>query len=593
LVGKVEIELSGIASSVYEILEAEKEITRLQHLEHLGVLQGLFPGMKNTRWDYTVLILHIARSGKLEGTSSLKRLKGVELTGRDMLEVMALIANIGHVPGTFAIEKGIARAIHTNNNLFEDLRKASGLDGQLNISQIDYLSLNKLLCLLKLQDLRGKVESNKKKIIEVAYDLAKDIFTNEPRTEHRKRILFYFNQFRRIAYQYLDSFYIDLPLKLELAKFISDLPKITSPNKSELNYVFDILSQYTRILYSRLYHSEQARKAALDYAKEAEKYVSQGDNAIDQIRKLLLLHSLPDELITPSAKQSGNRHLFSGYIPTKFGMEWLIEAFRQDGIEKLETELEKKLQTVDADVKVVIFYVPGLKESVSGESTSGDIILDVVYTNDKDRFKTLAALTSFLRNKIRTLGEGYVWKEIFQTTLSHFLKDVTVDIKLFPYDFFRDDRMPIINEEDKISLFFAGEKEKALRYFKRNPEESWGPQKKEEFAEVSALRQLLKKTMKAKRGIRHLHLIVPGRVSFWRGEREVCEFDGAQIKIAMKADSLRKLELHLVEAKTGHKDKTDNIKKLLKEKLRRLGVPKSKEYKLGKKSAYSLITLHS
>ena len=119
-VGAVKLILDGRPARLYKIMREKGEINRLNKLLHLGVIQDQFPGMRHTRLDYTMTMLYLThrlKKARREGLSPESRVGSIRLSGRDTLQILALISNIGHLPGTFAVEKGVMRFIVKNDLL--------------------------------------------------------------------------------------------------------------------------------------------------------------------------------------------------------------------------------------------------------------------------------------------------------------------------------------------------------------------------------------------------------------------------------------------------------------------------------------------
>ncbi len=122
------------------------EINRLKKLNHLGVIHNVFPGIRHTRWDYTITMLYLIqqlRETNIEGLSSDKRMGEIRITGRDMMQLLALSANIGHLPGTFSVEKGLMRFLLHNNEFKDKIIKIINISEEEFI-KIDYTNLNKM-----------------------------------------------------------------------------------------------------------------------------------------------------------------------------------------------------------------------------------------------------------------------------------------------------------------------------------------------------------------------------------------------------------------------------------------------------------------
>jgi len=108
--GHVEIPLYPPADTVHEILRTSGEINRLSRLRHIGALEIVYPGVSHSRWDYTVSILHAVTRLRRAVSNSAFSIGAAQFSSIPAaLQCLALLANIGHLPGTYAVEKGVAR----------------------------------------------------------------------------------------------------------------------------------------------------------------------------------------------------------------------------------------------------------------------------------------------------------------------------------------------------------------------------------------------------------------------------------------------------------------------------------------------------
>lgn len=598
LIGPIEIELYDFAENLYKILKSKGEIQRLQSLAHLGVLQDLFPGIKHSRWDYTIVNLYLIDLLRLEGLSSAKKVGSLRLSGKDMLQTMALIANIGHIPGTFAVEKGIMRAIYQDSTIYDKIIEGSSFKkSQLTKSQLNYIFINKLLACLKLQDwIQNANDDENKQILQAVHILAKDLFLNTSDKEHRKIILSYFNQIRRMSYQYLDSIYVDLPIVIDLPKFISNFGKNKQQQAQYFEYINNLLPEYERILYAKIYHSKEAREIVMKYSRATEQWMLNNEDRMNAIRDLISAAEIPQEIqeIKQEIEENLNYHkIFTIYIRTQFESNLLIDSFIEKGIDEFEYEASKVIQGIDPEAQVCIFYVPGLKESITGELTSGDILLDIWLNDSKKKLKALSILLVFFYlnfcQKMNTIfGIGFIWEAIFKAIIEDVLQGYTVKIETFPDEFFLDDFL-LINEKDKFMVFSSRrDLEEVLSAFRKKTDPSWPKDKKRKFNELKSLQRLLRKTFKPKKGIRALHLVVPGDVEFRdkNTKKSIAEFDGAQLKIIMRGNDLIKVELHLIEAKSGYDKTAKSVKNSVKKKAQNLGLPMYKVLTIRSSNVY-------
>ena len=116
-IGPIEVSLYSPADKLYEILENNNEIRRLNCLRHLGALTSALPGARLYRWDYTVALLYFSQQLKVPKFKTSIRLGNVNFSSLTAaLQCASLLWNIGHLPGTYAAEKGVCRYLINNDN---------------------------------------------------------------------------------------------------------------------------------------------------------------------------------------------------------------------------------------------------------------------------------------------------------------------------------------------------------------------------------------------------------------------------------------------------------------------------------------------
>jgi len=273
-VGLVEVDLYPPADELYAYMLSQGEVARLQALTHIGLLKTVFPGVPHSRWDYTVSMLYVIAHDCSPGMTTSIRHGGVAFSSVNAAaQCAALLSNIGHLPGTFAVEKGVARYLWEQNpedplGLFpwEQLTGVLGdrvteIKGSCtsHFLGLDYLALNRVLAIWKalewacsapgsLQDLftkfwvnfvcRHKRNSWKQwEKIDTCYEFA-----------------------RRLAYLNLDSVYCDLPLASPAASMIRRMVR-GNTGGHELGELKNVLAAYERAAFNALYHSPPARRA--------------------------------------------------------------------------------------------------------------------------------------------------------------------------------------------------------------------------------------------------------------------------------------------------------------------------------------------
>lgn len=310
-IGPVDIPLYSPADEVYSLLNSAGEIARLEHLNHIGALSYVFPGISHTRWDYTVSMLYVVtRLRKLVTSSEFSLGEATFSSMAAALQCLALLSNIGHLPGTYCVEKGVARFLlgrsraSPSNCLFEDTLGADlskidqvvdGANGYLR--ENDYLALNRLCAIVKLAtNFRGKVQ--------VPEWLTKDFFTpfiirslrsDDPRWSELDE---FFDASRRLAYLNRDSTLIHSPVTVGLSPLISNLVDPKGLTKEALLQSREITSAYEHILYEKFYYAPQARKAIAVVATSVLDFLRGQADAESKIADWMYDHVM-DNVIDP------------------------------------------------------------------------------------------------------------------------------------------------------------------------------------------------------------------------------------------------------------------------------------------------------
>lgn len=590
-IGTVTINLNGYPQRFYQIMERQDEINRLRKLEHLGVLQVIFSGIRHTRWDYTVTMLYLIQrlsEAKPEGFSSAKKVAGVELSGRDMMQLLALAANIGHLPGTFTVEKGLMRYLIQYNEVANKLIQLAEMQ-QDEFERIDYINLNKMLVLVKLQWWLDSADDQEKALLKAIKELVVECFLAEPTTEHREKIIDYFNLVRRISYQLLDCLYVNLPLRIDYSEFINRLPSLTFRGE-DLKTISDLIDHYTRIVYRQIYHSDKARKVVALCAAEVSNALDKSSNALAIIQEWLRSSQLDD--ICAVLSSSDTQRVFFAILPHEFWPSFLTESIRKEQVEEIEVELAKLI----SPAKPVILYIRGLRDPILESSTAGELVFDVYLdkaNNADECFKTLGLILAWLHRKFNySWGIGRMVKAAMENILLQLAlnpSDVELSIKLAPDEFFRGDYFV---PEDKIKIFHANQRKDALQMFCRE-NKNWDSHIKEQFNECKTLKELMKrKWMEPSKGEARYYIIVPGRIKFRnkRMRKDICEFDGAFLTMKVRRKCVSQMVLFLIEAKRGRRP-GESAEKELGSKLHELGLNKYRIRTIAKKNAYAEIIL--
>jgi len=590
-IGEVSVKLGEKPWELYEIMQQQGEIQRLSNLIHIGALQEAFPGMRHTRWDYTVAILYFIKKfseKNVEGLSSNKTVQGIEISGRDILQIYALITNIGHLPGTFSVEKGVARFLTENEEWrgrFEKevkgVIKIIDQDKKRELPRIDYMSVNKYLVLLKL---KSWMESAKGRncTLRLATELACDLLFGENK---REKLYDYFVQAKKLAYLSLDALFVNLPIKVDFVEIMRGYPE-------NWEVIKRFIDNYVCIIYRVLYHSEKASPIIGNWARATYQALAGAPNPMETISEWPKCSTVEDLGISPTPifQRDGLARI---RVPFENAFASLGFGDIEDNVEELELKLSDAMQ----DSECVVLYIPNLWHPISDKSTEFQMDVLAKDTNIENRVLLLASL--ILNMGIKFNGSfclGTCIRQLFENLMCEISIASQVVIRLAEDEFFKEDYYPTVNPDNKIGLCKSGD---ALKYKK---EKFWQPRdleaSKDKREEIEALKCVLDKVVKDgkkkyyKRYSQY-YVDVPGNIVLEDEQRKsLCEFDGAVLRILARGKDVKSVHLFLLEAKA--RKRRGNVRGELEKKINAMKLQVGEVvdiYAVRRKSAYAYIRL--
>lgn len=593
-IGTVQIRLDGYPEQLYKLMNRLGEIDRLKKLHHLGVLQYAFPGMKHTRWDYTLTSLYLLQlfsEARYAGLSPNVKMSGVLLSGRDMLQILALLSNIGHLPGTFAVEKGVLHCLISHNILADLLTKA----GLKRDSQIDYLNINRVFCLIKLRKWLSKANENEGRLLKIGIQLITELVTKNPGSLHRERIFNLFHMTRRVAYQIVDCLYANLPIRIDYVEFTRQITKFAA-GSLHWEPMIGLMDDYTRIVYQQIYHAETLHNDVIGFTVTVCDILKKSNDLIDEISEhWLMASSLEDIGIDKMEKKY--ELMLGARLPHKFGPDFMIESLLDKTVDKIEVDFTKFIP----NARLLILYIPGLRDPITQKTSAGDLSIDVFTEKGisiENSLKTAALILIWCYNNLQdTFGQGTVLKAFLEGIfrLASERSDITVSINVYPEEVFRDVDVPYLVLDDHINIYRVKEKKKAMKIFRRNEDDNWNSTIKEQFYESRIAREMIKRRWPSRRlrRVAQFIVLIPARIHFLKGKKELCEFDGGMLIVKERNEKITEMSLFLLEAKSGKRSSKFESNKQLAKNFHGIGgfYNDGKIFNLKGKNAYGVIRL--
>jgi hypothetical protein len=230
--GNLTATLYPAADIAYRVLESGQHLTRMKANPQLGVIRNVYEGAHHTRWEYVVTQLFLIDLLKKEpsvsglGLSNNEpRIRGLEVSGADILQVWVLLLNAGHLYGTFATERALLIRLKKDRKLARIF--LSGLPHDDDVKSFfeetlhleDAYRVHELISFFLLERLKRRFKKN----IQLLVDILKQFkFDPKAGVERRRRLKLLFRRIRQVSYLFLDSQYGPVPISFELGTTLFD-----------------------------------------------------------------------------------------------------------------------------------------------------------------------------------------------------------------------------------------------------------------------------------------------------------------------------------------------------------------------------------
>ncbi len=291
------------ASECYDFLTNELNLKKLKEIPQLGLIENSVDGFNHTRWDYVLLqlfILNKIKETKKYGVSKHLKLKFNDkienYTIGELIEMWILLLNIGHLPGTFASEKGFLKALKKNKKLHKKIYKKLSKNKDIQewcdeiINNEDFYKIHMLIpiLLLKINSKRMKT-INGNRLNDFYVEIIRlYLITNPLNGEENKLIKKckkIFKTIRTISYLLLDSQYYPMPLTFELRSFMINFEENFEEIYSQKNHMNKTLMNYNDLISSKLYLSKEYLRDFIMQTESVYKIFSENEN-LNQINQI-------------------------------------------------------------------------------------------------------------------------------------------------------------------------------------------------------------------------------------------------------------------------------------------------------------------
>jgi hypothetical protein len=242
----------------------------LRRLKHTGTIERAFPGIPHGRYDYVASMFFVASRSRMTGTAAQATFGGVEFCSiAAAIQTLALLCNVGHLPGTFGVEKGVIQWMlgrHPNSpsrvlpwiSEYFDASFAKELHRDMDryLSMKDYGGLHRVLSVVKLcRKLRDTPDRAMRDMLVEFFipflmperRAAKQVAKWESIDRHYQTV-------RHISYLNLDAAFADVPVQVDVAGLLERFPENERQSEDLLEQAHEVLGAYEHAVYERLYH---------------------------------------------------------------------------------------------------------------------------------------------------------------------------------------------------------------------------------------------------------------------------------------------------------------------------------------------------
>ena len=284
------------ADWLYGILSSAGEIQRLSSLRQMGVLAGgPMEGARLARWDYTAALIYYSEKFKIKKFNSSFNIGSIRFSSTNSaLQCVALAWNIGHLPGTFATEKGVYRylrsvggesPIDALNWPLEDEKEVKIIKYAANnyIKRYDYIGLSRVLSVNKLLRIAQNNEQLLNFIVTVYSPLLFDY--NRVYSVQTEKIRKAFSIIRHVSYLTIDSPFSGYQWNPNIPQMFEHFIQSSVDVESISEKLSEMLSPFEKIIYDDIYHHPECRREVAIRSDMVFRKLAGSTDAADEIER--------------------------------------------------------------------------------------------------------------------------------------------------------------------------------------------------------------------------------------------------------------------------------------------------------------------
>jgi hypothetical protein len=298
--GLIKVRLFPYAETVFDFLNEYGHIDRLRRTNQLGALREILPGAHHTRFEYLIAQLGIISElctlkGTLPEGMSLSSTNGPfpQLPGfqkkpsnGEVLQIFALLANLGHVPSTFSGERGFLHVLRNDNDARRAFRTGLTTEDRPGFDKVvDEFKVYQAAHYLTLFLLnRYRRKEGGAGITEFCSAILRSYLTVSSQSTRTVISLWaLYRSIRRLTYLALDSLYTPVPFSLDLASIFLSLDHYLKDVFQPQSPFQDALEKLEGVMRDAVYLSPPALLQIASATRSAISGITQGNQDLNTI----------------------------------------------------------------------------------------------------------------------------------------------------------------------------------------------------------------------------------------------------------------------------------------------------------------------
>lgn len=265
--------------ALYDFLKINNYDVRFKNTNQLGSLKNHLMGAHHTRYEYIFLqwsLIHKLKESSKIGLSTINNKFGKIYcldkgpTNGEILQCLAILTNMGHLPGTFAASRTLLNLLEENSNNIRNGYK-KGLDSESKqifntvLEEFDIFKVHLLNAIFLMERYRRINDSSS--YIDFSINLLKSYLLRKDKS--LEKLWSIYDGIRRLAFLILDSTYAPLPFNLSFESINTNISEIFDDIINEKNSdIINALNQINNIIEDSLYMSSESLLTVANYAEQ-------------------------------------------------------------------------------------------------------------------------------------------------------------------------------------------------------------------------------------------------------------------------------------------------------------------------------------